>query len=365
MQLPFENLRILKKYLTLKDLNFDITIYSEQPDYYYLFKDILDHFPKKKILYIYSSTKDKIINHKNENLLSFYVSNGYLRDFIFNNLKSNVVIMSTPDLNSFSLKRSNFVNNYIYVQHSSSSLHTIYRSRAFANFDYICCSHDYHYQESKTMEILYNFNFKGIIKHGYKKIDIIKELQFKFKKKQQILIAPTWGKNSLFHSEIGLQLIDILIKNLNIDIILRPHPITQKKSKVYKDIIKKYENSEKLKIENNIDNFHSLVESEYLITDWSGIASEYIFGTNRKVIFVDTPQKINNSEFQNFKLDSFENIIRYKFGEIITKDNFIKIKNIIKNKENLQINDYYLADYIYNIERSDEKIVQLLNKILE
>ena len=111
MQLPFENLRILKKYLTLKDFNFDITIYSEQPDYYYLFKDILDHFPKK-ILYIYSSTKDKIINHKNENLFSFYVSNGYLRDFIFNNLKSNVVIMSTPDLNSFSLKRSNFVNNY-------------------------------------------------------------------------------------------------------------------------------------------------------------------------------------------------------------------------------------------------------------
>ena len=68
MQLPFENLRILK-YLTLKDFNFDITIYSEQPDYYYLFKDILDH--SKKILYIYSSTKDKIVNHKNENLFSF------------------------------------------------------------------------------------------------------------------------------------------------------------------------------------------------------------------------------------------------------------------------------------------------------
>ena len=89
-----------------------------------------------------------------------------------------------------------------------------------------------------------------------------------------------------------------------------------------------------------------MVESEYLITDWSGIASEYIFGTNRKVIFVDTPQKINNNEFQNFKLDSFENIIRYKFGEIITKNNLLRIVNIIKDKENLQINDHYLADYI-------------------
>ena len=273
--------------------------------------------------------------------------------------------MSTPDLNSFALKRSNFVNNYIYVQHSSSSLHTIYRSRAFANFDYLCCSHDYHYQESRIMEKLYNFNFKGIIKHGYKKIDIIKDLQFKFKKKQQILIAPTWGKNTLFHSEIGSQLIDILIKNLNIDIILRPHPITQKKSNVYKDIIKKYEKNDKLKIENNIDSFQSLVESEYLITDWSGIASEYIFGTNRKVIFIDTPQKINNHEFQNFKLDSFENIIRYKFGEIITKHNLIKVVNIIKDNENLQISDHYLSDCIYNIEKSDEKIVQLLNEILK
>ena len=54
------------------------------------------------------------------------------------------------------------------------------------------------------------------------------------KMKKKIIIAPTWGKNSILE-KIGLELIAILQKT-NLIIIIRPHPdtITNLKSNYYK-----------------------------------------------------------------------------------------------------------------------------------
>ena len=39
-------------------------------------------------------------------------------------------------------------------------------------------------------------------------------------------------------------------------------------------------------------------QSDVLITDWSGIAYEYAFRTKRPVVFVDTPMKVINPDWE-------------------------------------------------------------------
>ena len=38
-----------------------------------------------------------------------------------------------------------------------------------------------------------------------------------------------------------------------------------------------------------------------MISDWSGSAYEFAFGTLKPVIFVDVPKKVNNPEYIKFK----------------------------------------------------------------
>lgn len=58
----------------------------------------------------------------------------------------------------------------------------------------------------------------------------------------------------------------------------------------------------------------SLHEADILITDRSGIAFEYAFGTERPVLFINTPPKISNPEFRKLGIEPVENKLRDAIG---------------------------------------------------
>ena len=77
------------------------------------------------VCYISSSFDDPGLSMKHKKLKTFFIGMGFVRDYVFRNIDTNIMIMTMPDLNSFQVKRSIHNVHYVYVQHSLSSLHMI------------------------------------------------------------------------------------------------------------------------------------------------------------------------------------------------------------------------------------------------
>ena len=61
----------------------------------------------------------------------------------------------------------------------------------------------------------------------------------------------------------------------------------------------------------------SVYESDVLVTDWSGIAYEFSFTTKKPCIFVDTPMKVINPEYEKIGLVPTEITFRSEVGQIV------------------------------------------------
>ena len=91
-------------------------------------------------------------------------------------------------------------------------------------------------------------------------------------------------------------------------------------------------------------------KSNYLITDWSGIAIEYFLITKKPVIFVDTKAKIRNKNFdENNDNIPLEVSIRNKIGLIIKP---LELSNI-----NFYLEEIDKKNYKNEIELIEKKIL--------
>ena len=96
----------------------------------------------------------------------------------------------------------------------------------------------------------------------------------------------------------------------------------------------------------------------HLITDWSGIALEYAFVVKKPILFVDTPQKILNDDYNKLNTIAFEKKIREKIG--IVWDCKTSITNLIYDIDN----KVYANDYIFNIGKSDKVAADYIKNLI-
>lgn len=347
----------------------------------------LAFFEKKKIIFFYENssseihllnlieklnkdnfiiiTSDKNINKKNFNFYNFY--NNYFLILFFSFIKDKIVIMTTPDLNNFYLKRSNN-NKYIYIHHSICSTNMIYNENAFDNYDYIFNVGQHHNKEIIEREKTYKIKKKILINYGYGKLDYLLNNKSIYKTNfYQACIAPSWNRSLQY-----LYLIDSLIEKLLpfIQVRFRPHKNSYKyHSKEIMKIIDKYCQNSNFILDLDDNSFDYLLHSKFFFTDWSGTAFEYAFLNLRKVIFLDTPMKINNKNYKEFENKPIELNIRDQIGLIIKKE---EIKNVVKkiysidfdNKESIKWILKLREKYIFNLKQSSKSGIEVLNSII-
>ena len=292
----------------------------------------------QKICYVTSSKDDPIFKNENKNIKVFYIGDGSVRSKFFWELKAKVLITTMPDLGNYWIKRSIvFPVHYIYVFHTITSTHMVFRKGAFDHFDTIFCVGPHQIQELRATEKLYNLKQKNLFECGYGLLDKLIKLRSSFSdeknffknNKKNILIAPSWGKHNLLES-MGIELVKILL-DAGYHVTVRPHPMTIKKSpKTVKQILEKFEKNPDFLLDTNTSSFEQLFSSYALITDWSGIGYEYAFVCERPVIYVDVPKKAHNKEYEKIGLVPFEISIRDKIGEIITVQNIETIPERIE-----------------------------------
>lgn len=358
--------------LIIKKKNNSFVIYSENIYYFSLYQKIIKNISDENIDITYlTSDLDEFRYLQNYKLKRYFIGSGIMRALIFLYIKSNVFLLTLSDLDNYELKKSKNTNHYYYLFHSLQSSHVQYNFDAFKNYDHIFCNGEYHLQEIKKTELLYNFKHKNCILSGNTYFDfLLSQRNNLVSDPKIILFAPSWNydeKNLL--NVYGIQLIEDILKK-NHKCIFRPHPMHFKKNKkILKKIEDKFKNKKNFKIDQEKNNFNSLSNSKVLITDNSGIASEFILAFGRPCIYINFKQKIHNVEFDKLGIQSFEEKIKNDFGNQIEVENIsdidIYIKKAIQNKISQKVLDEFIKKYISNIGTSAHVVANEIKKKLK
>ncbi len=372
----------LKRFEKLDKKDRSIVFYLENEYSFIYFQPIVEKLTQKydmKICYITSSKTDPMLTCKDKNILPFYIGDGIARSNFFINLKAAIIVMTMPDLETFHIKRSKvYPVHYVYIFHSLNSTQRAYTNTAFDNFDTVFCTGNYQIIEIQERERKFNLNKKKLVKHGYGRLDTLinearsTDIRKSTSNNKVVLIAPSWGVNGLIETK-GQEIISILLDS-GFDVILRPHPMTIKKSnKVIQKIEKEFKDNLNFKLETDIRNTESFFLCDCMISDWSGVAIEYAFAFEKPIFYVDTPQKNNNPEYDQIDLVPLEEKIRSQIGEVISLselsiipskiNQFLQSQN--KFKEKIQKNK---EETVFNVGNSGEqgaKYLLELKKSLE
>ena len=371
-----EEWKELKKFNKLNDKQRSIVFYAENKASMNHFRLLILELTEERnfqICYITSVKNDPILSINDKNILAFYIGDGIVRTKFFLELKAKILIMDTPDLDSFHIKRSKiFPVHYIYIFHSMFSVHSYLRKGAVDHYDTIFCVGEHHKREILETEKIYGLKPKKLVDYGFGRLDTLLRERSNFKKKKLntenlIIIAPTYGENNLLKI-CGVKLIETLLDS-NFKVLLRPHFRTFKESEdVIRIIRDKFQNNNNFLLEEGTikpEIFHS---SRCMISDWSGISLEYAFIFERPIIYIDVPKKELNAEVDKISLQPIEVSIREEIGYLVDPNNLTEIPNIIS-----KINDESRAEQIrdirsktvFNIDKSASIGADYITKILD
>jgi YidC/Oxa1 family membrane protein insertase len=320
----------------------DVVFYAEDNASWVHFEPIIKALLEKHdqgFCYLTSSIEDPILNSTDKRIKAYFIGNGMLRTALFSSLKAGVVIMTMPDLDNYYIKRSKVHSvHYAYVFHNMASTHMVFRSGAYDHYDTIFCVGPHHENEIREAEKLYDLPKKNLVKHGNSRLDSVileaskrgKESLPSEKGKKRVLIAPSYGKNSLLEV-CGIKLIHVLL-GAGYSVTARPHPLTTRHNKaLISEIIEKYGNDPDFSIETNVASQASLQSSHLIISDYSGAAFEFAFGLGRPALFIDVPRKVNNLKYEELKCEPFEVFIRSEIGAVVSPDDLKKIPEFVES----------------------------------
>jgi len=358
-------------YIALDKSQKMITFYSEGKNYWPYLHGLIEAINRKSdftIYYVTSDQGDPGLSYKNHKYKSLLIDDGYMRNWFFAYLNTFVLVTTMPDIGNYQLVKSKKTNFFIYTQHSLMSPNCSYRAGSFNNYDIIFCSGEYMINEHRKAESFYNLPEKILVEHGYTKLDkLLNDYSDHIKSYQpqsnhkKALLAPSWNKDGIIESNLLEDIIQKVI-NQNYLITLRPHPESLKtSSRKLQTILDMFASNPSFNYEDSITSNLSLFESDLLITDWSGISLEYAFALKKPVLYVNTPQKILNPDYENLQIQAFESILREKIGIVWNLND--SIDDLLKDHNTETVN---YEQYIFNIGKCDDVgasyIIDLIKK---
>lgn len=304
----------------------NLVFYSEASGFYKYFKGMVEYLlanSKIKIHYLTSDINDQVFKIQHERFFAYYCGPTKLITTLMK-LDCKVMVMTMQDLHKHQYKRS-IVNKeieYVYTDHGFGSFTFSSRKHAFDHYDTIFCIAKQNNQEIRTMEAYYGTKEKKLVNTGY---DLFDKLKKNFTPKSStnsqktIIIAPSWQKDNIFESCIH----DIMNELLQTDykVILRPHPeFTKRFPRKIESLKSKYKNAFQL------DFATEILDADIIITDWSTIGSEFAYATNKPVLFINTPMKIMNTDWDKYGITPIDISLREKIGVSVNLDEIGNIR---------------------------------------
>ena len=314
--------------------------------------------------YITSDPEDRVFELEKENnhLKAYYIGEKRLITLMMK-MDADIVIMTMPDLENFHIKRSYVRDDieYIYIPHGMDSLNLTMRTGSMNHYDTVFCVGKHQKEEIEKTEKVYNLPRKKLIEWGYSLLDDMKENYNAVSEKNKditILIAPSWQQDNIVDTCLE-EILDSL-KNRPYHIIVRPHPQHIKlKRELIEALKNKYKEEKNIEIQTDFSSNSTVFEADIMLTDWSGIAYEYAYTTEKPVLFINTPMKIMNPEYQKIDTVPLNILLREEIGCSLNLDEINKVPEKIDELLKMQLSyksriHSFVEEYVYNLGNSAE-----------
>ena len=364
-------------------VNKHLVFYSESSGFYKYYKGIIEYLLENTNLvihYITSDPDDSIFElSKNcDKIKPYYIGEKKLITLMMK-MEADMVVMTMPDLENYHIKRSYIDKNieYVYIPHGMDSLNMTMRTGSVDHYDTVFCVGKHQKEEILKTEQVYGLPVKNLVEWGYTLLDEMREEYAKHKaynSQKQILIAPSWQQDNIVDS-----CLEIILDELNkreYKVTVRPHPQHVRHNKEKLELLKeKYKNNVNIDVQTDFSSNSTVFEADIMITDWSGIAYEYAYTTQKPVLFINTPMKIMNPEYEKIDVIPLNIMLRDEIGCSLNLDELDNINVTIedmlqKSEEYYEKIGAFVNEYVYNHGMSAEVgakyiVTQLQKKIKE
>ena len=307
-----------KRFLAFE--NKQIVFYSEKNGFYKYFRDVIETIQRRTdviIHYISSDPDDEIFFLTSDTFHTYYIEEKLM--VLMMRMDADIVVMTTPDLQKYYIKRSMVRDDveYVYMDHGMNSVNLMLRKGALDAFDTVFCANANVVEELRAQEKVYGLKEKNLVPYGYAMIDnMIRAYEKQPPVKNDppvILIAPSWQEDNIMDS-----CIDGLLKALlpmQYRVIVRPHPqYVRHYPEKLQALQAKYASSPNFTLQTDFSSNETVFNADVLVTDWSGTAYEYSFTTLKPCLFINTPMKVMNPDYRDIDVTPFDISIRNQIG---------------------------------------------------
>lgn len=322
--------------------NKHVVVYSEKSGFYKYYKDLLENLISRSNLSIHYVTNDPDdvifeVAKTQPKIKPYYISLKKTPGLMML-VECDIFIMTTPDLDKYYLKRSYLKSDieYIYIPHDMMSTHMSFREGAFDAFDTVFCTGPHVEAELRETERVYGTKKKTLVHFGYPLADelVVAGERAALEKVdtgvREVLIAPSWQEDNILDSCID-GIISALVGEGN-HITVRPHPEYVKRyGAAMNALVERYSgyDEKQLTFELNFSKNKSIYTSDVLITDWSGVATEFCFATKRPAVFINTKMKCPNPNYTKIDLIPVEISLRNEIGVAVDKDKVSTLGDVL------------------------------------
>ena len=348
-------------------VNKHLVFYSESNGFYKYYKGFIEFIlahTNMTIHYITSDPKDQIfeLEKQEPRIRGYYIGENKLITLMMK-MDADVVVMTMPDLENYHIKRSYIRDDieYVNISHGMGSNNLTFRKGALDHFDSVFCAGIHQKIEIEQQEEVYHLPAKTCVEVGYPLIDDMRanyaKAEHKVNPRKKILVAPSWQKDNIIDSCLE-ELLDAL-KKTDCEIIVRPHPQEVRLKKEYMDSLKAKYAADGIEIQTDFTSNNPVMEADLLITDWSDISWEYAFTTYRPVMYINTPMKVMNPEWEKIEYPPLNIFLREQLGKSLDVEQLDKAAEtaeyLLANTEVYKEKINELAhEYVYNLGLSAE-----------
>jgi len=306
----------------------NIVIYSESGQDWHHFCGLIEHLNGllgRKTCYVTSDPADPGLTRDHPNFRAIHIPEGWFLTIFFQVNQSDVFVLTMMDLQNLQLKRSLHPVHYIYLFHSMGSTHMVDHENSFDHYDTLFCAGPHQVAEIRKREELKKLPAKHLFDYGHPRLEQVIAEGHAFRRDEQagapptVLIAPTWGANSIFNT-CGRELIGILL-NAGYRVIMRPHYQSNRQTPgVIAAVRDAFAGQSGFEYVDQMGETDSVLRSDLLISDWSAMALEYAWGLEKPVLFIDVPRRIRNPNWQELGIEPIESAIRREVGEVVSPE---------------------------------------------
>ena len=372
MKTFFRGFQGYRAYRKLPKSQKNVVFYSESFQDWHHLKPLLNGLLEQQIAvtYVTSDERDPGLIKQSSNYRSIFIGSGFFRILFFQYLEAKLFVLTMLDLNNFELKRSIHPVHYVYLFHTLGSTHMVDHDNSYDHYDTILCAGPHQKREIGLREGNKGLDKKNLVAYGYPRLEKLIQLNAEPNNdKKVILLAPTWGENSIINL-VGMEICTIIIEQ-GYSLILRPHHETLKRSpELINEIEQKFLHHDSFKLVKEMGDSESLLQSDLLICDWSGTAIEYALGLEKPIIFIDIPPRVRNPNWKEIQSEPLEMSIREKVGCIISPSKLEDLPMTIAQllNDNQAFSDQIKSlreEFVYNLGDSETVGTEEIKKLLK